>query len=192
MENNSYPLKKLVEIGKGISLSRYISEDGEFSKPLVQNRHLEDLYVASNLEQVQLSVTNIERYELQLNDVVVSRSFPLKASLVNQQVAGSLAGQNLVVLRPENQIDSLYLAVVLRSQWMSEHLNKLYFGSTIKTINISQLSNLEIPLPSLSTQKELAELFLSAEEAKKAALAALEKRQQILEYILDKTLEQAQ
>ena len=191
MENNSYPLKKLVEIGKGISLSRYISEDGEFSKPLVQNRHLEDLYVASNLEQVQLSVTNIERYELQLNDVVVSRSFPLKASLVNQQVAGSLAGQNLVVLRPENQIDSLYLAVVLRSQWMSEHLNKLYFGSTIKMINISQLSNLEIPLPSILIQKKLAQLFLSAAKAQEATLAALETRNQILEYILDKTLEEA-
>ncbi len=191
MKNNSHPLKKLVKISKGISLSRYSAEDGEFSKALVQNRHLEDLYVATDLEQVRLNVTNIKRYELQLNDVVVSRSFPLKASLVNQQVAGSLAGQNLVVLRPENQIDSLYLAVVLRSQWMSEHLNKLYFGSTIKMINISQLSNLEIPLPSILIQKKLAQLFLSAAKAQEATLAALETRNQILEYILDKTLEEA-
>ena len=57
-------------------------------------------------------------------------------------------------------------------------------------INISQLSALEIPLPSLATQKELAQLFLSAERAKQAAFSALETRQRILEYILDKTLEE--
>ena len=82
------------------------------------------------------------------------------------------------------------LAIVLRSQWMSEHLKKLYFGSTIKMINISQLSALEIPLPTLGIQKELAKLFLSAEKAKQAAFSTLETRQQILEYILDKTLEE--
>ncbi len=191
MKNNSYPLKKLVEIGKGISLSRYTAEDGEFSKALVQNRHLENLYVAADLERVRLNVSNIKRYELQLNDVVVSRSFPLKASLVDRLVAGSLAGQNLVILRPEARVDSLYLAIVLRSQWMSDSLHRLYFGSTIKTINISQLSDLEIPLPNLSTQQELAQLFLSAEKAQKAALSALKTRHQILEYILDKTLEEA-
>ena len=191
MENKPHSLKELVDIRQGISLSRYAAEDGEFSKPLVQNRHLENFYIAADLEKVRLNVSDIERYELQLNDVVVSRSFPLKASLVNRQVVGSLAGQNILVLRPEVQIDSLYLAIVLRSQWMSDHLKKLCFGSTIKMINISQLSSLEIPLPSLSTQKELAKLFLSAERAKQAVFAALETRQQILEYILDKTLSEA-
>lgn len=190
MENKSHTLKELADIRQGISLSRHAAEDGEFSKPLVQNRHLEDLYIAADLEQVRLNKCDIERYELQQNDVVVSRSFPLKASLVNRRVAGSLAGQNIVILRPKAQIDSLYLAIVLRSQWMSDHLKKLYFGSTIKMINISQLSALEIPLPSLATQNELAQLFLSAERAKQAAFSALETRQQILEYILDKTLEE--
>jgi len=190
MENKRHSLKELVDIRQGISLSRHEAEDGEFSKSLVQNRHLEDIYIATELKQVRLNVSDIERYELQLNDVVVSRSFPLKASLVNQQAVGSLAGQNILVLRSKAQIDSLYLAIVLRSQWMSEHLKKLYFGSTIKMINISQLSALEIPLPTLGIQKELAKLFLSAEKAKQAAFSTLETRQQILEYILDKTLEE--
>lgn len=191
MTIQKFPLKQIVQISQGISLSRYKDETGEIEKLIVNTRNLDHLYTSGDLEQVRLSVSDVERYQLQVNDVVIAnRGIPLKASVVTEQVVGSLAGQNLAVLRPKVELDPIYLAAVLRSQWMEQSLTGLYSASVGTTlISIAELSNIKFPLPELETQQKIAQLFLSAERATQATLEALETRQKLIEFALSQTLE---
>lgn len=194
MQINKLPLKQLFEISQGISLSRYKTELGEITKPIVQIRNLSYPFVESDLEEVRLSVSDVKRYELKKDDIVVAHRGPeMKASVVSEDTVGSLAGQNLLSMRPKpgEGLDSLYVAVILRSQWMDRTLAGLY-STTVgtKMITISDLSNLQFPVPDLKIQRKIAELFLYAEETAKLTLKIIETRKNLIEAILIDMLEE--
>lgn len=191
--NKILPLKNLTEqIFQGISLSRYRDDKGS-SERIVNVRDLKELYVTDDdLSEEQLNVPNLDKHQLNTNDVVIAiRGMPLRASVVTGQVQGSLAGQNLAVLRPRREvINPMYLAVVMRSEWLARSLNKFYGSSTgTQLLKLSQLRDLQIPLPDLATQRKLAQLFLSTEHATRITLEKLEIRQRQTELILSRILE---
>jgi type I restriction enzyme S subunit len=186
-------LKNLTEqIFQGISLSRYRDNKGS-SERIVNVRDLKQLYVtAEDLSVEQLSVPNLDKHQLNTSDVVIPiRGMPLRASVVTDQVQGSLAGQNLAVLRPRREvINPMYLAVVMRSEWLARSLNKFYGSSTgTQLLKLSQLRDLEIPVPDLATQYKVAQLFLSTERTSQITLEKLEIRQRQTELILSRILE---
>ena len=137
------------------------------------------------LKQVVAQIPKSD-YLLRVGDVVVTlRGSTLKAAVVTEESEGAIAGQNLAVFRPLPELDSLYLAILLRSRWMESQLARLYMQSTgTQLLKLSQLRKLEIPLPDLATQKKIGELFLKMEEANRLALKEIEVRENILEAIL--------
>lgn len=122
--------------------------------------------------------------------VIAIRGTPLKASVVTEQLQGSVAGQNLAVLRlRQEKVNPVYLAVVMRSEWLAQSLEKYYASSTgTQLIKLTQLRKLKIPLPDLATQDKLAQLFLSTERANRITLEKIETRQKQTEFILSKIL----
>lgn len=193
MSNRVSPLDKLVQISQGITLSRYRDDQGAQER-IVNARNLDQLYIKGDLSLEQLKVSNLARYQLKTDDVVITiRGTPIKAAVVTAEVAGSLAGQNLAMLRPKEDINPVYLAVVLCSKWLERSLTMLYGqSSATQLISIAQLRKLEIPLPDLATQKKIAQLFLSAERARKITLEALETRQRLTEFTLFQILGEQQ
>ena len=94
------------------------------------------------------------------------------------------------MFRPKPELDSLYLAILLRSRWMQYQLSKFYMQSTgTQLLKLSQLRELEIPLPDLATQKNIVQLFLNIEKANQIALQEIETRENIAEAILVNTIE---
>ncbi len=189
-----FPLSELAEISQGIALSRYQDDKGEKER-IVNLRNLEQLYVESSLSLAQLNLPNRERHQLFINDIVISiRGIPLKASVVTEQVQGSLAGQNLAVLRPRLvrsrlKVDSMYLAGLMRSKWFERSLAGLYGQSTgTQLLRIAQLRNIQVPLPDLVMQDKLAKLFLSTEYVTQTTLKALEARQRLTESVFLQTI----
>jgi restriction endonuclease S subunit len=194
VSNRVFPLDKLVQISQGITLSRYRDDKGAQER-IVNARNLDELYIKGDLSLEQLKVSNLARYQLKTDDVVITiRGTPIKAAVVTAEVAGSLAGQNLALLRPQlKDINPVYLAVVLCSKWLERSLATLYGqSSATQLISIAQLRKLQIPLPDLDTQEKIAKLFLSAERARKITLEALETRQKLTEFTLFQILEEQQ
>jgi hypothetical protein len=194
MSNRVFRLDELVQISQGITLNRYRDDEG-VQERIVNARNLDELYIKGDLSLEQLKVSNLARYQLKTDDVVITiRGTPLKAAVVTAEVAGSLAGQNLAMLRPKSKyINPVYLAVVLCSKWLERSLTMLYGqSSATQLISIAQLRKLEIPLPDLSTQDKIAQLFLSAERARKITLEALETRQRLTEFTLFQILGEQQ
>ena len=170
MSRTTLTLKELGQITSGISINRYQDDKGS-SKLIVNIGNLEKLYVGGNLSETKLSTSNIERYQLHEGDVVIAvRGAQFKASVVTNETQGSIAGQNVAFFRPEPkaEIDSAYLAVLMRSpQWLEKSLNinilNRQSSTSLQSIKVSELRELKIPLPDLSTQKQIAKLFLSTE-----------------------------
>jgi restriction endonuclease S subunit len=191
MAPQSIPLKELGKISQGITLSRYASDQGTAYR-VVSISDLEDLYVGDAQGQAQLVVPDFQRYQLLENDVVIAiRGTLLKSSVVTAALQGSVSNQNTVFFRSKSQeVDPLYLAVLLRSQYFEQLLSSKLRRSTttLPAVKVSDIRSLEVPLPDLHTQNQIAQLFLSVEQVKKVTLSAIETRQKLSEIALFQAL----
>lgn len=197
MSNPVFSLYELVDISQGITISRYQDDEGAQER-IVNARNLDQLYIKKDdlsLERLTVPKPKLVQYQLKTDDVVIAiRGTPAKAAVVTPEVEGSLAGQNLAMLRSKvKDINPAYLAVVLNSKWLEQSLATLYVqSSATQLITIAELRKLQIPLPDLATQNKIAQLFLSAERARKFTLEVLETRQRLTEFTLFQILEEQQ
>lgn len=194
MSNPIVRLENLVHIYQGVTLTRYENELGS-QKQIINSRNLEQIYISGELSTSQLDSSNLSKYRLQTDDVVITiRGTPLKASLVTDEVKGSLPHQNLAVLRVKvENLNPIFLAVLMRSKWLEKQISTLYSQSIgTQLLKISQLRELEIPLPSLDRQNQLAQLFLAAEQYTQITLEILEQRNRLTQIALCQILEGVQ
>lgn len=190
MSNPIVRLEELVHIYQGVTLKRYENELGS-QEQIINSRNLEQIYISGELSTSQLDSSNLSKYRLQTDDVVITiRGTPLKASVVKDEVKGCLPNQNLAILRPAKNLNPVFLAVLMRSKWLETQIGGLYSSSIgTQLLKISQLRELEIPLPSPDRQNQLAQLFLAAEHYTQITLDALEKRNNLTQLIFSKIIE---
>jgi type I restriction enzyme S subunit len=101
------------------------------------------------------------------------------------QTTGCVHDGWLVLSDYASQLDQDYLYLVLGSQFMFQQFDRLAAGSTVRNLNIELASRVEVPVPPLKQQREIAHHLdaLSEEtcrlarlyERKHAALEALKK-----------------
>lgn len=180
MSSRLIPFQDLGQISQGITLSRYADQAGDFHQ-VISMTNLDDLYVREPQELTQLSVPDIQRYQLHKNDVVIAiRGSLLKSSVIPQALENSVCNQNTVFFRSGGEeINPLYLAVLLRSEYFRQSplIRERQSTQLLAGIRVTDLRSLRIPLPNLQTQHEIAQLFLSIEQAKKVTTSALNTRQ---------------
>lgn len=185
-------LEKLGQISQGITLSRYANDQGETYRVITVS-DLEKLCIEDVKVQAQLALSDCERYKLLKNDVVIAiRGTILKSSVVTASLEGSVSNQNTVFFRSKlNEVNPLYLAVLLRSEYFEQmqSFKKRQSTTTQPSIKVAELRNLEIPLPDLYTQDQVAQLFLSIERAEEITLSAIQTRQKLSKIALFKALE---
>ena len=187
---------------QGLVVNRYLSKTGAGeSLRVVQVRDLDELHIARNLDVLSLEAPNLSRYLLQEGDVVLTvRGSSQKVSVVDGPIVGAIAGQNLAVFRPFLAskellvpINSLFLAVLLRSDWLADSLSRVYSQSTsTRSLSLGQLRQLQVPVPSVEIQNEVATLFLATEQFRLATLKSLDSSQRLAELTLSKLLGEAQ
>jgi Type I restriction modification DNA specificity domain len=186
-------LQELGQIFQGITPSRYADEQGH-SYSVINVTSLEDLYVKEPHTQTQLSIPDSQWTQLQLreNDVVIAiRGSLLKSSVVTKALEGSISNQNTVFFRANSkEIDPLYLAVLLRSDYVAQlpALRERQSTTTLPAMRVADLRSLKIPVPNLPTQHEIAQLFLAVEQTQKVTMSALETRQNLANVALLKAL----
>jgi hypothetical protein len=186
-----HPLESLGTLFQGLPTPT--GDSGQARFRLVNIRDLESLEVDGQKivpMPMALHEKTLERHLLRENDILITtRTRPIRASVVTAKLENGIAGQNLAVLRPNNQIDPLYIAALFHSSYGKELADPHFKSSlSIPLISIGALKNLLVPIPPLETQRRIAQLVLAQERAEQLARAELEARRELVDQTIRHTL----
>lgn len=95
--------------------------------------------------------------------------------IVPKEFAGSNCHALIITRFLKDKVNPYYVSHYLNSGYGILQLNSILVGSTIKHINVKDLKNFEIPLPSLEEQRKISETFYKLgshlEDTKKSLLS---------------------
>lgn len=141
--------------GTQLSASEYI-DDGV---PVINPSHIVEGAIAHD-PGVSVSVeraSELSRFRLSPDDIVLGRKGEVdKAALVDDKSDGYLCGSDSMMLRPSrNIVDPKYLWWFLQSPPAHEQLERFAVGSTVVGLNQRTLRVVQLPVPSIETQKAI-------------------------------------
>lgn len=141
--------------GKAVP-SSLIADDGNIG--IVNIADITDLGIEyDELDKYPDDERKIARYLLQNDDVLISaRGTKIKVAVFHVQDFPCIASSNLIVIRPDAKLDGTYLKLFLESTVGTKMLKSLQRGASIMNINYSDVPGLEIPLPPIEKQRQIA------------------------------------
>ncbi len=158
---NTISLEKVCSIHRGVNIVSKIEEsaDGEYSIIRSSNIHNNELDISSVKKYSIESNTDVEKYKVKENDILLTIRGETKVVLVNKQMEGMLISQDFVYLRTSNNFNSELLREYLLSPVGEYLLNQCKAGTTIEMVNIKELKNLKVIKLNSRKQNEIMECY---------------------------------
>ncbi|WP_042146289.1 MULTISPECIES: restriction endonuclease subunit S [unclassified Pseudoalteromonas] len=125
---------------------------------------------------------DVQRFQLKEGDVVLlAKGNSIRAGYVTDKVANLnvIASANFILLRPNQaELISEVIVAYFNSPEGQSKLDAISTGASIKNISLASIKKLEINLPPLTKQHEIAELFHASNQAYQSTinLAAQQKK----------------
>lgn len=108
---------------------------------------------------------NLEKSKIKEKDILVATRGDFRSAIVHSKATGYIINQNLVGLRLNNIMLPEVLVIFLNSKGGQQQLTaRSKGGTTVTSITISDLLNIEVPVPPMEVQKFLVEYFASIQE----------------------------
>jgi type I restriction enzyme, S subunit len=126
--------------------------------PIVNPANIEDDKIIPNFNKTvgKDIVKRLQAYILKQNDVVVGRRGEIgRCAVVREEQAGWLCGSGSFFIKPFENVDSVFLAHLLRSAVYRNKLESLSTGATMQNLSNQSLSDLVISMPSLDEQNRI-------------------------------------
>ncbi|MGO3355690.1 MAG: restriction endonuclease subunit S [Oceanisphaera sp.] len=137
----------------------------------------------------------IQRFLLKQGDVVLlAKGNSIRAGYVTESIAklNVVASANFIVLRPnKKELLGEVLVAYFNSPAGQSLLEATSTGATIKNISLSNLKKLEIALPTLSKQHEVAELFHASNQAYRSTMDLAEQQKKVADACISKLIKGA-
>lgn len=173
-------LSELTEVVRRGINSYYSSDDGPKLKLInisnIQNGKI-DMSVG---HEVQIEESpNIENAKVKVGDVVLGTKGSFKAAVVDQNIAGQLLSANVIALKV-NGIKPKLLVAFLNSPLAQKQLKSQAAGTMVQTINVKDLMQIPIPIPSLDEQEKIVMHLDYLDEYKRLIARELELRNKII------------
>lgn len=126
---------------------------------------------------------SIQRFLLQEGDVVLlAKGNSIRAGYVTERIAklNVIVSANFVLLRPnKKELLGEVLVAFFNSPAGQSMLDAASTGAAIKNINLANIRKMEIELPALSKQQEIAELFHASNQAYNATISLAEQQKKV-------------
>jgi len=154
----------------------HVEDYGVGGVPIVNPINISNAGIVADPNKTILSVKarELERYLLELDDVVVARRGDMgRCARVTDEQTGWLCGTGCFVVRPGQKMDGSFLAYLLASDASKEALENLASGVTMLNLGNKALQSLMVPTPPLDEQRRIAEVLRSVDEAIAATQATL-------------------
>ena len=139
--------------------------------PLVNPIHMKNFKIVPDMEFTisKEKACELENYMLQNNDVVFARRGDIgRCAIVSEIEKGYLCGTGSLFVRFTEDIESVFIMYIIRSESFSKHLVSKAKGATMLNINSNTIADLEILLPPLPLQHLFAQRIEQIERQKSA------------------------
>ena len=115
-----------------------------------------DLSAGSYISAKDLISAN--RAQVKQGDILIATTGPYlgRAAVVSELPERAVVGGEVTILRPTDELDTLFLAVVINSEIGREQIARLAITTTQQYISRADLGSILIPNPSLQHQKMMA------------------------------------
>ncbi|MCG5509128.1 restriction endonuclease subunit S [Ectothiorhodospira lacustris] len=133
----------------------------------------------------------LQSYVLQAGDIVIARRGEIgRCAVVTKEQSGWVCGTGCFFVRPENTIDSDFLAYMLRSARYRLELERLSSGATMLNLSNAALSNLGVSVPKLAQQRKMvdqvSELLVQCQEVQSIYRSKLHALSELKQSMLQK------
>ncbi len=151
------PLGNLAEILAGIPST---GQTGDHPYKIIQPNSFSDVGELNVLETQLREEKLSPKLLLSPGDILVKRLNPSFVYVIRDEDKGLVASQNLLVIRPGQEIDPLFLACLLEQKEIIgqiEHVSGT--SAAIKAISQKKLAEIMIPVVPLAEQRKLGEIW---------------------------------
>ena len=152
-------LGDVAEIIAGIPEGKKKSNKG-YKYFCIQPSHLNDNNKLSKFDEVYKAKPINEKALVKKEDILIKRLSPSSINLVMDSYKNAYVTSNIMIVRRNEEIISDYLAAILEVQGLRTLKHHTKRGVTVHTISKKELSNINIPLPDIKTQKILGKMWL--------------------------------
>ena len=170
---NSVPLKDLLTapITRGKSIKAVDLDIASTAKHKNYNyltlSNICDGHIDENLTAIADINLNTDKYFVNNQDIVISKSGPFKTAIMDKSniLSKTIASDNMYILKLETaQINPYYLKAFFESEEGQKALKKVSSGTNTNILTKEQLENLQIPLISLAEQDKIANEYKQIEK----------------------------
>jgi len=152
-------LGDFTEIIAGIPEGKKKSNKG-YKYFCIQPSHLNDNNKLSKFNEVYKVKPINEKALVKKGDILIKRLSPSSVNLVMDSYKNAYVTSNIMIVRRNEEIISDYLAAILEVQGLRTLKHHTKRGVTVQTISKKEISNINIPLPDIKTQKILGKMWL--------------------------------
>lgn len=163
-ENSIHLKEVMVSINRGATINKKELEKLTSEVPTnyqyLMLNDFQDGILADKLTYLKDIDSEMEKYLVKNNSIIISRISPFKIGTVDKLKTNILGNGNLFIIEiDEKKINKDFLTAYLQSKIGLSELEKYAKGSVMKTISIRDLEKIKIPDLSIENQKEIAAKF---------------------------------
>ena len=152
--------KRLGDIAEIMAGIPGFADKGRYKYKVVQPNSFTDTGTMNAVETQKRGDEISERQLLTSGDILVKRLNPSFVHVVTLESAGMAVSQNLLVVRPGNEVDPYYLGYLLEQKEILgqvEHVTGS--AAAIKAISIKKLADIMVPIIPLTDQRKVGEVW---------------------------------
>ena len=159
--------KRLGDIAEIMAGIPGFTDKGKFKYRVVQPNSFTDTG-EMNVVEVQKRDDEIsERQLLTSGDILVKRLNPSFVHVVTIESEGMAVSQNLLVVRPGNEVDPYYLGYLLeQKEILGQVEHVIGSAAAIKAISIKKLADIMIPVIPIADQRKVGEVWTLSRKRK--------------------------
>ncbi|MEW6088300.1 MAG: restriction endonuclease subunit S [bacterium] len=169
-----YSVAKLIEDKKGI--------------PVINIKDISDDRIEiHNLKKFSLNnFKNAEHYIVYPDDILITcRGTQLKITVVPNSLPKAIITSNLIAIRLTNEVLPIFLAAYLRTREGQRVLLSNIASSTMQLVlNISDISEINVPVPAIDLQKKISNLADISEVQYRLSIESANLRKEITNQIV--------
>ena len=126
---------------------------------------------------------------LSQSDILIKRLNPSFVHVVAKESTGMAASQNLLVVRPSNEVDPFYLGYLLEQKEIIgqvEHLTGS--AAVIKAVSVKKLADIKVPIIPLEQQRKVGEIWKLSRKRKQLLNEYMEENDRLVSMLASKII----